>query len=194
MKPTITTRSRYGGHLPGNSGEPLILLLDAWRARLSLADLVKRTADTCRERKADYLLIEHKTRGRDVADEIVRLYSRRTWETVLLKPAGDKTSRLKAVEHLFSGDARQDPKTKIWNYDGGIVYAPDRDFADEVISEVAAFPYGAHDDYCDTVSQAVGWVRKNGVILRKEEWDEDETERQRYRRAPSVPYMIGRKG
>jgi len=43
---------------------------------------------------------------------------------------------------------------------GGIVYAPDKEWADEVISEVADFPYGEHDDWTDTASQALGWVRR----------------------------------
>jgi hypothetical protein len=59
---------------------------------------------------------------------------------------------------------------------GRIVYAPDKDWADDVISEVADFPYGEHDDWTDTVS--LGWVRRNGVVLRKAEWDEQEYERQ----------------
>ena len=32
------------------------------------------------------------------------------------------------------------------------VYAPNKDWADEVISEVADFRYGEHDDWTDTVS------------------------------------------
>jgi len=178
------------GAFAGVEGEPLLLLLAGWRARLPLAQLVERVAETCRERKADYLIIEHKTRGRDVADEIMRLYQARTWETVLIKPQGDKASRLKAVEHLFSGDARKDPVTGVVAMSGGMIYAPDRDWADEIISEVAAFPYGSHDDYVDTVSMALGWVRKNGVILRKTEYLEAELERNKYRKPMSVPYSI----
>lgn len=179
------------GAFAGLSGEPLLLLLDAWRERMPLAQLVAKIERTCRERKADYLLIEHKTRGRDVHDEIVRLYQTATWETLLIKPGTmDKVGRLKAVEHLFSGDYRVDPKTKIESYDGGIVYAPDRDFADMVIQEVASFPYGAHDDLVDCVSQTLAFVRRNGVVLRKVEFDEEELERNRFRKTPGVPYAI----
>jgi phage terminase large subunit-like protein len=177
------------GAFAGVNGEPLMLILDAWRARLPLAQLVARIAETCRRRNADYLLIEHKTRGRDVHDEIVRLYQSATWQTILVKAEVSKVSRLKAVEHLFSGDYRKDPNG-VESWSGGLVYAPDKDWADMVINEVAAFPYGQFDDLCDTVSQALGWVRKNGVILRKVEFDDEETERARYRRTPSVPYAI----
>ena len=57
----------------------------------------------------DYLLIEHKTRGRDVHDEILRLYSDAPWQRILVKVQGDKESRLASVSHLFSGDVRRDP-------------------------------------------------------------------------------------
>lgn len=181
------------GAFAGLQGEPLFLALAAWRERLPLAQLIAKVHDTCRERKADYLLIEHKTRGRDVYDELARLYQNMTWETVLIKPGtSDKTSRLKAVEHLFSGDYRVDPKTKIESWEGGVVWIPDRDWADEVISEVAAFPYGAHDDYVDCTSMALGFARKNGVVLRKVEWSEAEEDRQKFRRAVGVPYTIKR--
>lgn len=178
------------GAFPGDQGEPLFLLLAAWRERLPLAQLVTRIYDTCRERRADYLLIEHKTRGRDVHDEIVRLYANATWQTVLVKVETSKISRLKAVEHLFSGDYRVDPVTKLGVWEGGVVYAPDRDFADEVINEVAAFPYGAHDDYADSTSMALGFVRKNGVVLRKVEFLDEELARNKFRKAPGVPYAI----
>lgn len=186
------------GAFAGASGEPQLLLMDAWRARLPLAQLIARVSETCRLRKVDYLLIEHKTRGRDVADEIQRLYTGAPWVVELIKPLGDKESRLRAVSHLFSGDVKRMPdgfdeygKARfIDTWHGGVVFAPDKDWADEVISEVADFPYGEHDDWCDTVSQALGWVRRNGVVLRKAEWDDQEYQRQLYRKPMGVPYAI----
>lgn len=186
------------GAFAGKNGEPQFLLLEAWRDRMSLADLVRRVAETCRKRKADYLLVERKTRGKDVSDEILRLYARTSWNTELIIPQGDKVSRLRAVSHFFSGDARKIPdgfdeesnaKYRI-DWSGGVVFAPDRAWADEVISEVASFPYGANDDYVDSVSQALGWVRKNGVVCRKVEYEEAEEDRMRYRKPVGVPYAI----
>lgn len=180
------------GAFPGEAGEPQMLLIEAWRDRIPLAQLVDRVAQTCKRRRADYLLIEHKTRGRDVHDEIVRLYQDATWETVLVKVETSKVSRLKAVEHLFSGDYRKDPATGVDMWDGGIVFAPDKDWADDVLNEVGSFPYGAHDDYVDTVSQALGFVRKNGVVLRKVEYEAQEAERRRYKKSMGTPYAIRR--
>ncbi len=54
------------------------------------------------------------------------------------------------------------------------------------------FPYSEHDDYVDTVSQALGWCRQNGVVLRKVEYEEAETARNQFRKQVSVPYAIKR--
>ena len=179
------------GAFAGESGEPQLLLLEAWRERLPLAQLIEQVERTCRRRKADFLLIEHKTRGRDVHDELARLYASATWATILVKPEGSKASRLKAVEHLFSGDYRKDPASQIESWSGGIVFAPDKEWADDVINEVASYPYGAHDDYSDTVSLTLGWVRKNGVMVRKVEYEEEKLRRQQFHRPMGLPYTIG---
>ena len=178
------------GAFAGDEGQPLVLMTEAWQVREPLSQLVDRVAVTCRRQGADYLLIEHKTRGRDLHDELLRLYADAPWITVLVKVEVSKEARLKAVEHLFSGDYRKDPMSGLEEWTGGIVHAPDKDWADEVISQVASFPYGSHDDYVDTVSMALGWIRKNGVVLRKNEFDAEEIARKRYKKPMGVPYAI----
>lgn len=186
------------GAFAGRHGEPQFLLLAAWKIRTNLADLVRMVAETCRERKADYLLIEHKTRGRDVSDEIQRLYQGSSWQTELVIPQGDKVSRLRAISHLFSGDVKRlpdghdaegKPKFKM-NWTGGVVFAPDKEWAEEVIAQTATFPYSSHDDYVDTVSMALSWCRKTGVVLRKAEYDDREYERNLYKKPLKTPYTI----
>lgn len=188
------------GAFEGRHGEPLFLLLAAWRIRTSLANLVRLIYETCRERKTDYLLIEDTARGHDAAAEMQRLYANASWETVLINPSkgGDKTARLQAVSHLFSGDARRlpdgyDPDGKELfrvDWSGGVIYAPDREWVEEVIEEVAAFPYAAHDDYVDSVSQALAFCRKHGVVMRRVEYDEAEYERNKFRKQAGIPYAL----
>lgn len=188
------------GAFAGRHGEPLFLMICAWRIRTSLGNLVRLIAECCREQKADYLLIEDKARGHDVGAEIERLYQGASWRTVLINPSkgGDKIARLTAVSHLFSGDARKLPDgfdadgKALFRVDwsGGVMYAPNKDWAEVVIDEVASFPYGTHDDYVDTVSQALGWCRANGVVLRRPEWDEMEYERNVFRKPTKIPYAL----
>ena len=50
-------------------------------------------------------------------------------------------------------------------FESGCIYYPEgRTFAEEVIEECAAFPYGEHDDYVDTVTQALMRFRQSGLI------------------------------
>ena len=80
----------------------------------------------------------------------------------------DKMVRINAVADLFSS---------------GKVWAPDTRWAREVIEEVAAFPVGEHDDYVDTVSQALLRYRQGGFIS----LDSDEQE-DKYFRARRAAY------
>lgn len=157
------------------SGRPKVMLRDAWQVRTKLADLVKRIIATCREHKVDRLLIEKKTRGTDVRDEIERLTRGREFAIELVVPSGDKVSRLNACQAVFENK---------------VVYAPDREWADMVIRQVAAFPFGRHDDLVDTVSQALIYMRANGVALRREEYDAEVTARRRYHREEPALYDV----
>lgn len=141
------------GAFADDEGAPQFMLADAWRVRTNLADLVRMVGDACRKHNVDYLLIEDKARGHDVAAEIRRLYATAPWDTQLLKIGGgryaqDKVTRVMAITPMFSGPVRKDPATGMDIWDGGMVWAPETDWAEEVIAETTSFPRGAHDDYC----------------------------------------------
>ena len=151
-----------------------------------MGELVTKVGETCRKRKVDALLIEDKARGHDAAAEIKLQFGDRAWSTHLLNPQGlkgrggsDKIARLKAVQPMFSGDAIEQKDARgrptgvtIWT--GGLVWAPDMAYAEEVITEVEKFPRGAHDDYVDTVSQFFLWARRRGEIKRAVEHAQQE--------------------
>ena len=132
-----------------------IMLMDAWAERLELHDLVQKAVRTCKKFKVDTLLIENKASGYSVAQELRRLFAWEDWAVRLVDPKGqDKLARLYSVQHLFSES---------------MVFAPDRAWADQVITQTAVFPRGKHDDLVDTVSQALRHVREIGVLERNEE-------------------------
>ena len=187
------------GAFAGPEGEPKFMLMWAWKEKLPLAQLVARVHEIASKWKADYLLIEHKTRGRDVHDEIKRIYATANFQTVLWPPKGqsmgDKMSRLKACESMFAGDVKKVPvpgspdKTMdIWS--NGMIYAPNTDWAEEVINQVSAFPRGQFDDLVDTVTMALLFARKTGVVLRKVEYQAQEDEAMKFHKTPGVPYAI----
>jgi hypothetical protein len=71
-----------------------------------------------------------------------------------------------------------------------MIFAPYTDWAESVIDEVTGYPGKAHDDFVDSTSQALLWVRRNGVVVRKVEHEAAEYQRKLYRRTPKMPYAI----
>jgi len=61
---------------------------------------------------------------------------------------------LTSIQHLFSD---------------GMVYAPDKKWADQVIRQCSVFPKGSHDDLVDSTAQALRYLRDMGFALRREE-------------------------
>ena len=136
------------------TGMPKIVCVYGWQDRLSFNPLVMRVGNNCRKFKVDTLLIEAKANGISVSQEIRRVFGVSDWSTQLVQPKGDKVARALSVQGLF---------------EEGLIYAPDREWAQMVIDNCAAFPMGKHDDVCDTVTQALRWMRDNGLIKRKDE-------------------------
>ena len=146
--------------------QPRLMLMDGWQERLELHDLVEKVAKTCRRLKVDLLLIENKAAGHSVAQEIRRLYSHEDWGVQMYDPKTlDKLARLYSIQHLFAE---------------GIIYAPDRAFADMVIQQVSVFPKGKNDDIVDTVSMAVKHFRDRGLLVREPEWQAEMQESMRH--------------
>lgn len=134
---------------------PKLVMINAWAERLPLHELVNKVAMTCKKMRVDLLLIEGKASGISVAQELRRLYGGEEFGVQLINPgAQDKMARLYSVQHLFAE---------------GMIYAPDRAWADRVITQCAQFPRAKHDDLVDTVSQALRHLRTSGLLTRSSE-------------------------
>jgi predicted phage terminase large subunit-like protein len=135
---------------------PRVMLMHAWQGRYELHDLVLKVSDTCRRLKVDTLLIENKAAGHSVAQEIRRMYGFEKFGVHMFDPKSqDKLARLYSVQHLFAE---------------GLVFAPARQWAEMVITQVGQFPKGKHDDLVDTVSMAMRHLRETGAIMRGDEF------------------------
>lgn len=116
--------------------------------------LIEWVADGCKRYRVHRLIVEDKTRGRDVAEEIQRLYAREKWGVQLIRPDGDKTSRTHSVVSMFAD---------------GMVYAPETKWSELVLTNCERFPKDEHDDLHDTVTQFLNWGRENGILIRADE-------------------------
>ena len=134
---------------------PNAIMTNAWQERLEFHDLITKVVDTCRKYKVDRLLIENKAAGHSVAQELRRIYNNEDFAVQLVDPKNqDKLARLYSIQHIFSE---------------GMIWAPDTVWSDMVISQVAMFPKGTHDDIVDTVSMAVKHMRDTGLLVRGQE-------------------------
>ena len=145
-----------------------VMMMMAWQERLELHDLVNKVAETCKKLKVDMLVIENKASGHSVAQEMRRLYGHERFGVMVQDPKSqDKLARLHSVVPLFAPEVAKrliDGKMQDVIVRPGIVWAPDRAWADMVITQVGAFPRGRFDDLVDTVSQALRWLRDGGLL------------------------------
>ena len=140
-----------------------IILLNAYRERMEFPTLKKTAVDQYYGWEPDALIVEKKASGSPLIYEL-RAMGIPVQEYTPTR-GNDKISRLNAVSDLFAS---------------GMVWAPNSQWAEEVIDEVASFPAGEHDDYVDSVSLAMMRFRKGGFIrLPSDEEEEDPMYRRR---------------
>jgi len=146
----ITT---WGVFQPYSNGDEHIILLDAKRGRWNFPELKQIALEENEYWEPDLMLIEAKASGTPLADEM-RLLNLpvATFAPGRRRGGGglDKTTRMHMVSPIFESE-------KVW-------YPSGEKFADEVIEEVASFPNGEHDDFCDSMTMALMRFRQGGFI------------------------------
>lgn len=164
----------HGRILPVMEGEPAVNFRERQKAEWGLIELI---ADTCKRYQVRRLLIEDKTRGRDVAEEINRLYERSQWGVELMNPVGDKVSRGHSVVPMFTD---------------GMIWAPELKWSQMVIDQCALVPKSDHDDLYDTVTMFLHWARENLILIRGDEMSALLEDEQAYRpRQQSISEQYG---
>ncbi len=140
--------------------------------------LVEWVAHDCTRLQVDLLLIESGPAGASVTQEIRRLHRSYKWGVQEVSPNGlDKRSRAYSVQHLFADE---------------LIFAPDRDWAEMLIGQFAKFRGlpGDRDHLVDTGTQALRYLRDNGLAVRREEKLEDERDKARYVRPLEPLYDV----
>lgn len=193
---TVIPGASFNRRQQARQGRPKIILMRAWRRRLPLNGLeiereegeteaqwekraqpnwgiVQWTMHTCRRLKVDRLIIEAKANGIDVASEIQRQMSGESFGVELIDPGRlDKVARAYSVQHLLADS---------------MIYAPDRSWADEVITEMSVFPKTGHDDYTDSATQAWKKLRDLGLAVHGHEIEREFAEQMAHKPAQAQP-------
>jgi len=151
---------------------PQIILMFCWQERMVIHELVSRVGADCKRFKVDRLIIEDKAAGHSVSQEIARLFGNFDFGIELVNPrtgfiaSPDKVARVQTVVHLFAE---------------GMIWAPDKKWADEMINQCSLFPRATHDDLVDTLSQGLIYLRRAGWAVKKEERTLEIEDELRYR-------------
>ena len=133
-----------------------IILLNAIKKRLEFPELKALCIEEYRDWEPDAFVVEKKSNGAALYQEFRRMGI----------PVGeftpgkgqDKISRVNAVSDLFNS---------------GVVWAPDRRWAHDVIEECNDFPSGANDDLVDATTLALMRFRQGGFIRLPSDEEDD---------------------
>ncbi len=140
----ITT---WGVFYPDPDAAAHLILLDAVKERLEFPDLRKKAMEQYKYWNPETVIIEAKASGLPLTYELRKMGI----PVINYTPSkgNDKHARVNAVAPIF---------------ESGMIWAPDEKFAEEVVEECAAFPYGDNDDLVDSTTQAVMRFRQGGFI------------------------------
>ena len=137
-------------------GSQNIILLDAKRFRVDFPELKKEAYEEYKYWEPDCVLIEAKASGTPLTQELRRMGIPVTAYSP--SKGQDKIARMNSVAPIF---------------ESGMVWAPDEKFAEDVIEEMASFPFGDHDDYCDSATMALMRFRQGGFVSLHEDYQEE---------------------
>ena len=149
----ITT---WGVFYPNEEGEAHLMLLDVVKDRYEFPELRRVAKEQYDYWSPETVIIEAKASGLPLTYELRKMGI----PVINFTPSkgNDKHTRVNAVAPIF---------------EAGMVWYPDRKFADEVIEECAAFPLGEYDDLVDSTTQAVMRFRQGGFVEHPEDYDDE---------------------
>ena len=150
----ITT---WGVFTPNEDSGPCLILVDAMKGRYEFPELRRIAMDQYGYWNPETVIIESKASGLPLTYELRKMGI----PVINFTPSkgNDKHTRVNSVSPLF---------------ESGRIYAPkEMEFAQEVIEECAAFPYGDHDDLVDSMTQAVMRFRQGGLIQHPEDYEDE---------------------
>ena len=142
--------------------ESHLILLDVVKRRLDFPQLKEKAYEMYRYWEPDSVIIEAKASGLPLAHEMRRAGI--PVQTFTPTRGNDKMTRVHSVTDIFAS---------------GNVWAPQTEWAEDLIEECHAFPAGKNDDQVDSTTQAVIRFRQGGFIQLVTDEDEEFVPRRR---------------
>ena len=150
----ITT---WGIFYPDEDSGANLILLDAIKGRYEFPELRRLALDQYKYWNPETVIVEAKASGLPLTHELRQM----DIPVINFTPSkgNDKHVRVNTCAPLF---------------ESGMIWAPDEKFAQEVIEECAAFPFGDHDDLVDSTTQAIMRFRQGGLLKHPEDYVTEE--------------------
>jgi len=134
-----------------------IILLNSIKERYEFPELKAKCMSEYEEWEPDSFIVEKKSAGTAIYQEMRRM-GLPVQEFTPHRGSGDKTARLNSIADIIAT---------------GMVWVPRTRWAEELVEEVAAFPFASHDDLVDSMVMAMMRFRSGGFIrLPTDERDE----------------------
>ena len=150
----ITT---WGVFRPSEDEPPNLILVDAVKGRYEFPELRRIALEQYGYWNPETVIIESKASGLPLTYELRKMGI----PVINFTPSkgNDKHTRVNSVSPLF---------------ESGRIWAPkEMEFAQDVIEECAAFPFGDHDDLVDSMTQAVMRFRQGGLVEHPEDYQDE---------------------
>ncbi len=133
-------------------------LVHVWRDRVEFPRLKRKVVELHRDFNAHTVLIEEADLGRGLLQQLRESAPVDFPYPIGIKPEGDKATRMEAQSAKIEA--------------GQVLLPHDAPWLDTFLHEVLGFPNTRHDDQVDSLSQFLGWKRRNrfdGIALTRPE-------------------------
>ena len=135
-----------------------LILLDCIKKRMEFPELKTFTLEHWNTVQPDSMIVEKKSSGVALFQELRRM-GIPVAEYTPHRGTGDKVARLNSVADIIAS---------------GICWVPETRWAEELVDEIAGFPYMSNDDIVDSTVMALMRFRNGGFIrLPSDEADPD---------------------
>jgi predicted phage terminase large subunit-like protein len=143
-----TAITTWGVFLNEEEGNHNIILLNAIKTRVEFPALKTLALEEYNEWEPDSFIVEKKSSGTALYQELRRM-GVFVQEYTPHRGSGDKTARLNSVADIVQS---------------GLVWVPQTRWAEEVVEEIAGFPFMRNDDLVDSTVMALMRFRQGGFI------------------------------
>lgn len=153
-----TALTTWGVFLNEEEDARHLILLDSIKKRMEFPELKELALEEYKNWEPDAFIVEKKSSGVAIYQEMRRM-GLPVQEYTPHRGTGDKLARLNSVADIIAS---------------GMAWVPSTRWAEELVEEIAGFPFMSNDDLVDSTVMALMRFRQGGFIrLPTDEWDDE---------------------